>query len=233
NPSTDVTTLENPVGQAALRYQFNDLNGNRLLDGPQELGRFITTVGGAGFGKVDRDLQHAYGQELSTHFEQELAPFLSARGSYVYKNTRNGWAEVDLARVNAYTIPIAFTDVGPDNVRGTADDQQLTLYDRPANGPEPRRFPNPGRVSGLGPFDGASHRIEGALNRRFHGTWLLMTSFEQTWADDFRNTTTGTSSLDVVRQSTGYLWQPNRRRLGRQQTTYWNYKVLGRYVFPY
>ena len=26
---------------------------------------------------------------------------------------------------------------------------------------------------------------------------------------------------------------PNRRRLGRQETTYWNYKVLGRYVLPH
>ena len=67
-----------------------------------------------------------------------------------------------------------------------------------------------------------------------------MTSFEQTWADDFRNTTTGTGALDVVRQAVtaisganDVMGQPNRRRLGRQQTTYWNYKVLGRYVFPY
>src|SRR5262249_5423114 len=144
NPSTDISSLENPVGQAALRYQFNDLNGNRILDGPQELGRLLTTVGGAGFVKVDRGLRHAYGEEASTHFEQELVPFLSARASYVYKNTRNGWAEVDLARVNAYTIPYAFLDVGPDGVRGTADDQPLALYDRPAGTPSNRVFTNPG-----------------------------------------------------------------------------------------
>jgi len=89
-PEHDISSLENPVGQAALRYEFKDLNGNKLLDGPQELGRLLSTVGGAGFVKVDRGLQHAYGQEASTHFEQELAPFLSARASYVYKNTRNG-----------------------------------------------------------------------------------------------------------------------------------------------
>ena len=29
------------------------------------------------------------------------------------------------------------------------------------------------------------------------------------------------------------LWNQNRRRLGRQETTYWNYKLVGRYVFPY
>jgi hypothetical protein len=233
NPSTDVTLLENPVGQAALRYQFNDLNGNKILDGPQELGRLITTVGGAGFGKVDRNLQHSYGQEVSTHFEQEVASFLSARASYVYKNTRNGWAEVDVTRVGAYTVPFPFTDIGPDGVLGTGDDQQLTLFDRPAGVPSTRLFTNPGQIPGVPAYNGDYHTIEFALNRRFHDKWLLLTSFENTWADDFRGTTTGTGALDVVRQATSFLWQPNRRRLGRQKTTFWNYKLIGRYVFPY
>jgi hypothetical protein len=240
NPSTDITSLENPVGQAALRYQFRDLNGNRLLDGPQELGNLITTVGGAGFVKVDRNLEHAYGQEASTHFEQEVVPFLSARASYVYKTTRKGWAEVDVARVNAYTIPFAFADLGPDGVRGTADDQQVALFDRPAGVPSARTFTTPGNVPGVPALDGDYHTIEFALNRRFHEKWLLLTSFEHTWADDFRNTTTATGALDIVRQATtaisganDVMGQPNRRRFGRQDTTYWNYKVIGRYVFPY
>jgi len=240
NPSTDITSLENPVGQAALRYQFRDLNGNKILDGPQELGNLITTVGGAGFVKVDRGLQHAYGQETSTHFEQEVVPYLSARASYVYKTTRNGWAEVDLARVNAYTVPFAFTDIGADGVRGTGDDQQLTLFDRQAGLSSARTFTNPGSVPGVPALDGDYHTIEFALNRRFHGKWLLLTSFEHTWADDFRNTTTGTGALDVVRQAvtgisgaTNVMSQPNRRRFGLQETTYWNYKVIGRYVFPH
>jgi hypothetical protein len=233
NPSTDITSLENPVGQAAFRYQFNDLNGNGILDGPQELGRLLSTVGGAGFVKVDRNLRHAYGQEVSTHFEQELLPFLSARASYVYKNTRDGWAEVDVSRVNAYTIPFPFTDVGADGVRGSADDQQLTLYDRPATTAATRVYTNPGSLPGVPALDGDYHTIEVALNRRFHDKWLLLTSFEHTWADDFRATTTSVGALDVVRQATSFLWQPNRRRLGRQETTFWNYKLVGRYVFPY
>ena len=233
NPSTEISSLENPVGQAAKRYQFNDLNGNKILDGPEELGRLLTTVGGAGFVTVDRNLQHAYGQEASAHFEQEVAPYLSARASYVYKATRNGWAEVDLPRVNAYTIPFPFTDIGADGVRGTADDQQIMLFDRPAGAPSTRTFTNPGVLPGVPAFDGDYHTVEFALNRRFHGKWLLMTSFEHTWADDFRNTTTLTGALDVARQSTGFLWQPNRRGFGRQPSTYWNYKAIGRYVFPY
>ncbi|PYQ02884.1 MAG: hypothetical protein DMF83_22565, partial [Acidobacteria bacterium] len=75
------------------------------------------------------------------------------------KGTRNEWAEVDLARVNAYTIPFTFVDVGPDNVRGTADDQTLQLFDRPANAASNRVYTNPGRV-GLPSFDGDYHTVE-------------------------------------------------------------------------
>ena len=243
NPSTEVSSLENPVGQAQRRYEFNDLNGNRILDGPQELGRVLQTLGGAGFVKVDRDLEHPYGQGITTTFERELADRLSARASYVYKAQRNGWAEVDLARVNAYTIPVAFRDVGPDNIAGNQDDQILNLVDRAAGVPEQRTFTNPRRVAGLPDFAGDYHTVEVALNRRFNDRWLLMTSFEHTWADDFRTTgPPGTGNLDVARQATvnpftsaqrTVLWNQNRRRLGRQETTYWNYKLVGRYVFPY
>ncbi|MBI1875460.1 MAG: TonB-dependent receptor [Acidobacteria bacterium] len=233
NPSTDISSLENPVSQSARRYQFNDLNGNRVLDGPQELGRLLSSVGGGGNVRVDRDLEHAWGQEVSTHFERELAEALSARVSYVYKGTRNGWAEVDLARVNAYTAPFPFVDVGPDNIRGTSDDQTLNLFDRPAGTPSQRTFTNPGRIQGVPAYEGDYHTIELALNRRFKDKWLLLTSFEQTWADDFRGTGVGTGTLATVQQGTAFLWQPNRRRLGREATTFWNYKAIGRYVFPW
>jgi hypothetical protein len=242
NPSTEVSSLENPVGQAAWRYQFNDLNGNQLVDGPHELGRLLQTLGGAGFVTVDRNLEHPYGQGITTTLEREMAERLSVRTSYVYKAQRNGWAEVDLARANAYTIPVVFSDIGPDNVAGTADDQILNLVDRAARLPEQRTFTNPGHVAGVPEFAGDYHTIEFALNRRFDNRWLLMTSFEHTWADDFRTTGALTGNLDVARQATvnpfatvqrTVLWNPNRRRLGRQETTYWNYKLVGRYVFPY
>ncbi len=242
NPSTDLSSLENPVGQAARRYVFNDLNGNRTLDGPQELGAALQTLGGAGFVTVDRDLKHPYGQGVTTSFERQLAESLSARASYVFKAARQVWAEVDLARVNAYTIPVVFRDVGADNVSGTQDDQILNLLDRPAGLREQRVFTNPDQIAGLPEFAGDYHTVEFALNRRFKERWLLMTSFEHTWADDFRNTGAPTGNLDVARQATftpftaayrTVLWNPNRRRLGRQETTYWNYKLVGRYVFPY
>jgi outer membrane receptor protein involved in Fe transport len=245
NPSTEIGELENPVGQAAIRFQFTpcaagqasgcDLNGNRLVDGPQELGRQLRTVGGAGFVKVDRDLEHAYGQEASTHLEHELLPGLSVRGSYVYKSLRNGWAEVDLARVSAYTVPFTFVDRGPDNTLGTGDDQTLNLVDlRPGTASE-RTFTNPGRIPAVPALEGDYHTVELALNRRFKDKWLLLTSFEHTWSDDYRATTVGTGNLGVLRQGpvgSANFWRPNLRRFGREKSTFWNYKLLGRYEFP-
>jgi hypothetical protein len=232
NPSPDTLTGENPVGAATKRYEFKDLNGNRIVDGPQELGQLLSTQGGAGFVKIDRNIRDPYGQELSTHLEHELLPDVSVRGSYVFKALRNGWAEVDLNRVGAYTIPFSFVDVGPDNTLGTGDDQTLQLFDRQPGVAENRVFTNPGRV-GLPSFDGNYHTVEFAVNRRFKNKWLLLTSFEHTWADDFRGTASSTSNLGVAQQSTAYLWQPNRRRFGRQKTTFWNYKLIGRYEFPW
>jgi len=70
-PSTDIGSLENPVGAAQRVYTFRDLNGNRILDpGPDgspstspELGALLRTQGGAGFVRVDRGLDNAYGDD--------------------------------------------------------------------------------------------------------------------------------------------------------------------------
>jgi hypothetical protein len=220
---------ENPVGTAQLRYRFNDLNGNRILDGPQELGAFLQTLGGAGFVRIDRNIKRPYSQELSGHFEQELVEGLSARVSYVYKNIRNDWAEVDLVRVGAYTIQRTVTDPGPDGVTGTSDDRSLTVYDRPAGIGSDRVFTNPTDPA----YNSDYNTVEVALNRRFQGKWMALTAFGYTWLDQFHGVTSTSSALDSVGIGKAYLWRPNQRLFGRERSTLWNYKLIGRYVFPY
>ena len=233
NPSTDISSNENPVGAAGIRYVFNDLNGNRIYDGRPELGAQLRTLGGAGFVRVDRGIEHPYGNELSTHVEHELFPSLSVRGSYVYKAIRNYDDEVDVARVNAMTVPFSFVDVGPDNVRGTADDQNLSLFDFAKGTPSDRVWTNPCRIEGVPCEDGNYHTVEVALNRRFKDRWLLLTSFEHTWSRDFRDPPQATTSaLEALRHGERFRWNPNQRRLGPQSQTYWNFKLVGRYELP-
>jgi hypothetical protein len=245
NPSTDIGSLENPVGEAKRVYRFTDLNGNRVLDpGPDgslatspELGAFVRSAGGAGGVRVDRGLENAYGDELSFHIEHELQENFSLRGSYVYKNRRNGWGEVDLDRYDQYTIPFRYNDIGADNVAGTADDQVLDLFDRPAGISSDRTLTNPGNVEEMPDNSGNYHTFEVGVHKRFSEKWLLLTSFEQTWLTDWRRSFSSTGSLEVLRAQqpglTTWLWRPNQRIFGEAETSFWNYKLVGRYVFPY
>ena len=240
NPSADITDNENPVGAQQRRYTFVscaagqttgcDANGNRLLDGPNELGAFVQTVGGAGSVFTDRNLKLPYGDEISAHIEHELLPSLSVRGSYVMKQLRRGWAIVDANRALDYNASFTAVDPGPDGSANTADDKSITLLRR-GSAAERRVYMNPESI-GLPEYKGDYDTVEFAINRRLKDHWMLLTSFEQTWSEDFRDTASSTSALGVARQGTAYFWEPNRRRFGAQKTSFWNYKLLGRYEFP-
>ena len=224
NSADTLADLENPVGNARLRYQFLDLNGNRLLDGPQELGLFRSTQGGAGFVSVDDNIRRPYSQEISTHIEREIMTGLSGRASYVYKNVRDEYVEIDPTRLAAMTIPFNFTDP----VTG----QVLSLVDRPAATPQTRFFTNPGDPA----YDSDFQTIEFAVNRRFRDRWMVLTSYAYTWLNQFHAATTGTGTLDALSTGRTYNWRPNQRLFGeegKETSTLWNYKVVGRYVLPY
>jgi hypothetical protein len=239
NSADLIADNQNPVGFARLRYQFVpctatvttrcDLNGNRQLDSPAELGNFITTTGGGGFVTVDPNLKRPYGDEFSTHYEQELREGLSGRVSYVYKNIRDEWAEVDLARVDTQTIPVNVVDRGPDGILGNADDVQRTLYDIPAGTPSQRFFTNPDDPA----YTSDYNTMEVALNRRFRGGWMLLTSFEYTWLKEFVGVGSTTSVLSAAGNTKAYSWNRNLRQADRETTTIWNYKLIGRYQLPW
>jgi Carboxypeptidase regulatory-like domain len=231
NSADQIADQQNPVGKAQLRYRFNDLNGNRLLDGPSELNGLVQTVGGAGFVTVDPNLIRPSSTEISTSVEREIRQGLSGRVSYVYKNIRDEWNEVDTARIGLYTVPFNFNDIGNDGVAGTADDKIVGLLDRPATAPSARTYTNP---EGLGSSN--FNTVEVALNRRFAGKWMLLTSFGYTWLDQIHNMTSSTSTTGVAGNLRSFFYRPSQLMFGDggyEQTTTFNYKVIGRYVLPY
>ena len=231
NSADTLADQENPVGRAQLRYEFLpctatrttgcDLNGNRLLDGPQELGRLLQTVGGAGFVRVDRDIKRPRNNELSVNVEREIRESLSGRVSYVYKNMRNIWDEYDGVRAPSYTVPFTFTDPGADNVVGTDDDKQFQTFDRPASVGQDRVYTNP--ADDKADF----HNVEFAINRRFAGKWMFLSSYEYTWS---------TMLHDTTGYGRFYSFRPARHLFGDngiETSTTWNYKLIGRYVAPF
>ena len=235
NSADTLADLENPVGIAQLRYAFLpctatrttgcDLNGNALVDGPEELGAFNSTQGGAGNVRIDRGLNRPVSNELSTNLERELTTAFSARLSYVYKNMRDVWAEDDTIRNGAYTVPFSFTDPGPDNLPNTGDEQVINTFDRTAVGQD-RVYTNPDG------FDADFQTVEVALNRRFMGKWMLLTSAGMTWSkmQHFSTTTpTGYTRAFSFRPADKLFGD----EFGRETSSIWNYKIIGRYELPW
>jgi hypothetical protein len=240
NSADELADKENPVGIAQLRYAFVpctatrttecDLNGNRLLDSPAELGAFNSTQGGAGFVRIDRGLNRPVTHELSTSIEREVTTGLSARASYVFKGIRDVWAEVDTVRTPQYTVPYTINDPGPDNLPNTGDEQTFQTFDIPTGLAQDRLYTNPDGN------DADFQTVEFALNRRFADRWMLLTSFGYTWSKMAHNQLNVTQPVPTG-YTRGYSYRPADRlfgdEFGRETSTIWNYKIIGRYVMPW
>jgi hypothetical protein len=227
NSADTLANQENPVGTARLRYAFVscasgqttgcDVNGNRLLDSPSEIGAFQSTQGGAGFVHVDRDIVRPHTDEISMNLEREIASGLSARASYVYKNMRNVWGIVDVVREAGYTVPFTIRDPGADRTTGTADDQTFQTLALQSGVGTDRVYTN--RDQNNADFQ----NVEFAINRRFSGKWMMLASFAHTWSNMFHTQGGGRS----------FVYRPVDQMFGQETSTLWNYKIVGRYVLPY
>ncbi len=230
NSADTLADRENPVGLGQLRYAFVscsatvttncDLNGNRLVDSPAELGAFQNSFGDAGNVRVDRDLVRPTSNEISLNLEREVATGLSARASWVYKNMRNVWGEIDVVRAAGYTVPFTIRDPGVDRVAGTADDQTFQTMALAAGTGTERVYTNDERN------DADFHTAEFALNRRFANKWMLLTSFGYTWSK-MQHAASGARTF--VYRPFDLLFGEE----GKETDTLWNYKIIGRYVLPY
>lgn len=230
NSADTLADQENPVGLAQLRYAFVscaagqttgcDLNGDRLVSSPAELGAFQSTQGGGGFVRVDRNITRPKSNEISLNLEREITTGLSGRASWVYKNMRNVWGEIDVTRAAAYTVPFTISDPGPDRVAGTGDDQTFQTRALAAGVGTDRVYTNNENA------DADFHTMEFALNRRFANKWMLLSSFGYTWSTMVHTATAGRT---VVYRPFDLMFGDN----GRETSTTWNYKVVGRYVLPF
>jgi hypothetical protein len=208
------------VSCAAGQTTGCDLNGDRLVSSPAEVGAFQSTQGGGGFVRVDRDLIRPKSNEISMNLEREIATGLSGRASWVYKNMRNVWGETDVVRAAGYTAPFTINDPGADRVVGTSDDQTFQTQAIAAGTGTDRVYTNNANA------DADFHTMEFALNRRFSGKWMMLSSFGYTWSTMVHNQN---GARTVVYRPFDLMWGDE----GKETSTLWNYKVVGRYVLPY
>ena len=244
NSADTLADLENPVARAQLRYEFVscsatrttncDLNGNRLLDGPQELGQLISTVGGGGFVRIDRDIVRPTSNELSVSVEREIVE--SAVGTGVVRLQEHAQR---VGRDRRHPGAGVHDPVHDQRSRPGRRRRHRRRADVPDVRSSRQRQIGSDRVfTNLDDFDADFHTVEFAVNRRFAGKWMLLTSFGYTWSSMLHETTGYQRmvghSLQHSTQPPAYI--PARRLFGDngiETSTLWNYKAIGRYVMPF
>jgi hypothetical protein len=215
---------------------FNDLNGNRLFDGVQELGTLLASAGGSTT-TLDPNLETPYADEINFSFERQFWGEASFRAAYVRKMTRNDFTTYVPAREGRFTVPFTTSVQIRGFDTGVTGTQTFTLFDVPAGlGTQNIVATIPDSVGGS---DQNYDTIQFGFNKRFEGGLFIQSSFDYQWRDELRNPNSISGSPLVadpiatsfhqnsVAAALSGAGQPNR-----QNNTNWTFRVLGRYNFP-
>jgi hypothetical protein len=221
----------NPGGSNSRRYTFLDPNGNRLYDGAHELGTLLSSRGGSST-TLDPDLKTPFTDEFNLSYERQFWGESSVRAAYVRKQVRDEFATRIPSRDGQYTVPVQRTvDIrGFDT--GIIGQQTFTLYDIPAG------LSTQNIVSTIpaGEADYNYDTIQFGFNKRFPGGLFLQTSFDYQWRDELRNASNPSTSPLVADPINTTYYQNSaayREVVNHQNNSSWNYRLLGRYMFPY
>jgi hypothetical protein len=223
----------NPGGTNFRDYKFLDPNGNRLYDGPQELGTLVRSAGGSST-FLDENLKTPYADEISVAFERQFWGESSVRAAYIRKMVRNEFTTFNVLRDGQFTVPTAVT-VAIRNFGEPAPgtNQTFNLVDIPASlrGQVRNVVTNIPEDVGGGDYD--YDTIQFAFNKRFAGGLFVQSSFDYQWRDELRSNGATTSPLSSDPLGVGYFQNANPAVSNRQQSTNWQGRLMGRYVFPY
>jgi len=182
NPGVGIAANANPNQQVkSLTYAWNDRNGDKIYQ-PGEEGA-ITANALSGAISVDPNMKQPLSHQTSAYIEQQISEGVGARVGFVLYTLSDQTGTFQPNRpASAYSVPFSVVDVGDDGVRGTADDQNLTLYGIP-NGAT-GSFPTTQVVMNQ-PNNGRYKTIEASLNKRQSHNYSLGAGFGYTWRHDF------------------------------------------------
>jgi len=213
NPGVGVGSSANPNTPGKQEtYQWNDVNGDRRWQ-PGEQGNLLSQALEGGV-LLDPAITQPYTHEGSVWFERQLGETLGARAGFVYKT------EDDLIstsyqpyRVNGYTVPYTYVDIGLDGIRGNADDRNLTFLGLPSA--NAAQFPSTTVVQNVDQYSRLK-TVEVSINRRYANRWSVSIGGAHTWLTNFPE--------DIP-------LNPNQP--GVQDRTTWNLKATGSYDAAY
>ena len=232
----DTFSSLNPGSANYKTYKFNDLNGNKLYDGPQELtGNVINSVGGTTT-TVDPNMKKPYADEISASLERQFWGESSFRVAYVRKQTANEYQTLNLARVGRYTVPVTIAVPVQPYGQATATLVNYSLLDLPDK---------PTAVNQVTNVPDGSYKydtLQFAFNKRFRTGLFIQASYDYQWRNELRgnssftNTNTmnpSTSPLNSDTMPIGYYMDINPAVGNRQQSTNWQGRAIARYEFKH
>ena len=174
-------TPPNPNANINEVYAWNDLNGDFLFQPGGATWDGLKYVGGE-FGALqqtnnlavavfDKTLRRPYRNETMVGIDHELFPNILLSVSYFHTREHDSQGSVDqnIDLWPSLFTPITLTDPGRDGVTGTADDQQLTVYNQNQAG----TVTSPKTIND----DRLAQRYNGldiVVNRRYSNGWQLL-----------------------------------------------------------
>jgi hypothetical protein len=223
----DAFTNLNPGSANFKTFRFNDLNGNRLYDGPQELGALVSSSGGTST-TLDADLKKPYADEYDASIERQFWGESSVRVAYVRKNTKNEFATINIARLGKFTVPVTVPVTIRDFVSGVTGVQNFNLFDLP-NSPTPVN-----QVINIPDGSYKYDTLQFAFNKRFGSGLFIQSSYDYQWRNELRRADNISGSpLTSDPMAVGFFLNPNPAIDNRQKTTNWQGRLIARYVFKY
>ncbi len=222
----------NPGGTNTRDHRFNDLNGNRLFDGPQELGALVASAGGTST-TLDPDLRTPFTDEVSVSYEQQFWGESSVRVAYVRKMTRDEFATFNVLREGQFTVPRQIAVPIADFVNGPTGTQPFTVFDIPdaLRGQVQNVVANIPESVGGGDYN--YDTIQFAFNKRFGRGLFVQSSFDYQWRDELRQNAATTSPLNSDPLGIEFFQNVFPDVPNRQESTNWQARFVGRYQFPF
>ena len=227
NMAQDFANL-NPGGVNSRTYRFNDLNRNRLYDGPQELGALVGSTGGTTT-SLDPGMKVPHTDEYDLSYSRQFWGESSFRVAYVRKMFRDLYANVNLARQGQFTVPTTVNVTLRSFDGGIAGVQAFNLMDIPASlrGVVQNRFITV-------PDSGYDYdTVQFAFTKRFSRGLFIDTSYDWLRRDELRANSASTNPFATDPLGIGYFQNVNPAVANRQQSSTWQYHLSGRYEFPY
>jgi hypothetical protein len=170
---TGFVDVSNQNGLGGQGFAWNDLNGNRHFE-PGEEGALLFTFGGS-ITSVDPGLKQPHTDEGSVGIEFEAPRAIRISAMFVGRRARDLIAvtEIGVPQGPAGYVPVTALDPGPDGTSGTADDNQIPVFNQVAStlGQNKQLETNPSF------FRTGFKGLEITVQRRFADRWQFLTSY--------------------------------------------------------